>query len=273
VYLLTGIALYVVAARLARLGYVAGTGLALSIAGVFAWVFPRAEPFFARQPEWFFIPLLAGYAVTFALLFVWRDRPLRDEWLTRPPRPWIACLLALGVPMAAVTTVPDTAVREVNWDGSRLTPFVPIATCGRPDDFCPPPQILIDFAHREVPADAVFAIDQREQYPAALFMPQQMVVWPGTADGLYEPEQLFATYYGHHRRTRAAYAEQPFFNDRETRAERLEFLRDLAVTHVLVNPRHYRRMMPILIDDPDLFTKRYDDGRWAVYEVNRVAIQ
>jgi hypothetical protein len=39
------------------------------------------------------------------------------------------------------------------------------------------------------------------------------------------------------------------------------------VTHVLVNPRLYELMMRVLARDPDVFSLRYDDGRWAIWEV------
>jgi hypothetical protein len=99
-----------------------------------------------------------------------------------------------------------------------------------------------------------------------LFMPQQMVVWPGEAQGLI-PREVFGRYYERFDRSAAAYDEQPFFNDRETRAERLSFIRDLSVTHIMVNPRFHKLMSDVLGRDPDVFTARYDDGRWAVYEV------
>ena len=39
------------------------------------------------------------------------------------------------------------------------------------------------------------------------------------------------------------------------------------MTHVLVNPRFHALMSGVLAEDPDVFTPRYDDGRWALYEV------
>jgi hypothetical protein len=129
---------------------------------------------------------------------------------------------------------------------------------------------LVRLARNEVPVNGVFAIDVEERYPSSLFMPQQMVVWPGGTEGLLDAEdQLFAPYFKHYRKTMAAYGQQPLFNDRETRQERLSFLSDLGVTHVLVNPRLYRLMSGVLSRDPQLFRRRYDDGEWALYEVLR----
>jgi len=97
-------------------------------------------------------------------------------------------------------------------------------------------------------------------------MPQQMVAWSGTAEGLL-PRIVFARYFEQYDRAKAAYDEQPFFNGRESRIERLAFIRDLGVTHVLVNPRMHALMTRVLAADPDVFEPLYNDGRWALYEV------
>jgi hypothetical protein len=97
-------------------------------------------------------------------------------------------------------------------------------------------------------------------------MPQQMVAWPGTAEGLL-PRVLFSRYFERYDHAKAAYDEQPFFNAREPRTERLAFIRDLGITHVMVNPRLHGLMQTVLAGDPEVFTPLYDDGRWALYEV------
>jgi hypothetical protein len=126
---------------------------------------------------------------------------------------------------------------------------------------------LVQFARGRVPADAVLAVDYREAYEPTLFMPQQVVVWSGAIEGLTGPERIFPEYFEHLERARAASLEQPLFNTRETREERIDFICDLRVTHVLVNPRLYSMMKLVLARDAALFAPRYDDGMWALYEV------
>jgi hypothetical protein len=41
------------------------------------------------------------------------------------------------------------------------------------------------------------------------------------------------------------------------------------VTHLLVNPRLHQMMRAVLARDHDLFTPLYDDGQWALYEVDK----
>ena len=98
-------------------------------------------------------------------------------------------------------------------------------------------------------------------------MPQQVTVWSGAIERLVEPRRAFPVYFRHLDRATAASLDQPFFNDRETREERVSFIRDLKVTHVLVNPRLYSTMKEVLAKDGDLFSRLYDDGTWALYEV------
>jgi hypothetical protein len=100
-----------------------------------------------------------------------------------------------------------------------------------------------------------------------MFVPQQVIVWTGTFEGLSNPRDLFPAYLKYFDRAVAASLEQPLFNDRETRSEEVAFIRDLGVTHVLVNPRLHAMMADVLGRAPDLFARRYDDGKWALYQV------
>ena len=63
------------------------------------------------------------------------------------------------------------------------------------------------------------------------------------------------------------YRLQPFFNTAESDGERAEFVRALGVTHVLVSPVHYDELRPVLDGVPISTRCRYDNARWAVYEV------
>jgi len=167
-----------------------------------------------------------------------------------------------------VTELPDSSLRNVSWTASPGTPAALLASlpCLGDQQFCAPPDALIRFAQENVPVSSVFAVDMSDEYQPSLFMPQQMVAWPGTAEGLL-PRVLFSRYFERYDRAKATYDEQPFFNAREPRTERLAFIRDLGVTHVMVNPRMHGLMQTVLAGDPEVFTPLYDDGRWALYEV------
>jgi hypothetical protein len=168
----------------------------------------------------------------------------------------------------AGTEHPESSLRRISGAGFTTTPRTLLSSlpCVEEGRFCPLPARFIRFAETQVAVESVFAVDIHEQYQPAMFVPQQMMAWPGEAEGLI-PRLAFERYYQHFDRAEAVYGEQPFFNDRETRAERLAFIRDLAVTHVLVTPRLYALMSAVLHGEPDVFTARYDDGRWALYEV------
>ena len=122
-------------------------------------------------------------------------------------------------------------------------------------------------AHTSIPADSVFAVDLHETYQPAIFMPQQMVIWTGGTDGLLEPDTLFPRYFKYLRAAQTAGLPQPLFVASEPPEQRRAFLRDLAVTHILVNPPRYREMKPVLDGERNLLVSLFDDGRWALYAV------
>lgn len=271
VYLLAGASLYAVAARLARHGYATIVIGALTIAGAAVGMFRWFGPFAAGRPRLLFMAVLAGYVVAGVGLWRARSAPAAPDWIDRPRPRWALAFALLLVPIVAGTWNRESAVVRLSWSNHAPTPEALVANleCPAEGQFCPPPRELIRFARERVPANAVLAVDFLETYQPSLFMPQQMVVWTGELEGIPDPERMFRRYYRHLNRVRAASRDQPFFDLGETRDERLAFIRDLAVTYVLINPRLYPSMKPVLDRDADLFTSRYDDGRWALYEVTR----
>jgi hypothetical protein len=177
-------------------------------------------------------------------------------------------LAALCVPLVIVSEVPPSSFRHLTAVPSPATPEALFESlpCLNDGQDCPPPAALLTVTRDEIPVDSVFAVDVTQEYQPTLFTPQRMMAWPGRAEGLI-PRAVFLAYYQHFDRSEAAHNQQPLFNDVETRAERLAFIRDLRVTHVLVNPRVHDLMARVLGRDPDVFSVRYDDGRWALWEV------
>jgi hypothetical protein len=99
-----------------------------------------------------------------------------------------------------------------------------------------------------------------------VFFPQQFVGWSGMERNFLNPEELFAPYLRFYRRALAVHGVQPFFNDKETDAERRQFVDDLGITHVLVDPAFHDVVVPALRDNA-MFEKQYDAGEWAVFRV------
>jgi hypothetical protein len=271
IHLLTGVCAYLVAARLARFRAIIALPIAIGCAlltlAAYRWVGPSAseEP---QRADLLFGPVLLAYGAVAWWAWTKRDRPAVDGWIDSPHPRWVLVMAALCVPLLVGTERPESSLRRVSMAGLTTTPSALLSSLPCVDDgrFCPLPPRLIRFAESQVPVESVLAVDIEEQYQPAMFVPQQMTAWPGEAEGLI-PRLVFERYYQHYDRAEAAYGEQPFFNDRETHLERLAFIRDLGVTHVLVTPRLYAMMSAVLRREPDAFTLRYDDGRWALYEV------
>jgi len=271
IHMLAGVALYLIAARVSRYRTASAIGLSLVIGFSTAIIIRQLGAYLAEQPEradWIFVPVLAAMAGLAWRAWVRRDAPVDEAWIDAPPGRWRWAMIALCVPLIAATELPDSSLRHVFWTASPGTPAALLASlpCLGDQRFCAPPKALIRFARERVPVGSVLAVDMSDEYQPSLFMPQQMVAWPGTAEGLL-PRVLFSRYFERYDHAKAAYDEQPFFNARESRTERLAFIRDLGVTHVMVNPRMHAIMQTVLAGDPEVFTPLYNDGRWALYEV------
>jgi hypothetical protein len=271
IHVLAGICVYLVAARVSRYDTRRALALAFAIGLAGALVVRYLGPFLAARPQradLLFVPVLAGYAGVAWLAWARRASPLYDAWVDAPPPRWWLAMVTLCVPLILATELPSSSLRHVSWEASPATPAALMSSlpCLSDKQFCAPPERLIRFAEDKIPVNSVFAVDIADEYQPSLFMPQQMVAWPGTAEGLL-PRLLFARYFERYDRAKAAYDDQPFFNTRESRSERLSFIRDLSVTHVLLNPRMHARMNRFLVEDPEVFMLLYDDGRWALYEV------
>jgi hypothetical protein len=132
---------------------------------------------------------------------------------------------------------------------------------------CPPDYPVIEWVRLNVPVESVFAIDRWTPYPPQVFMAPQAVVFPTLDASFIHEQSLFREYYALFDDRMRRYRLQPFFNTVESDEERAEFVRRLGVTHVLVSPVHYDELRPVLDRRPDQYVRRYDNARWAVYEV------
>ena len=132
---------------------------------------------------------------------------------------------------------------------------------------CPPDYPVIEWVRLHVPVESVLAIDRWTPYPPQVFMAPQAVVFPTLDASFIHEDSLFREYYALFDDRMRRYRLQPFFNAAESDEERAEFVRRLGVTHVLVSPVHYDELRPVLDQRPDRYVRRYDNARWAVYEV------
>lgn len=102
---------------------------------------------------------------------------------------------------------------------------------------------------------------------ASYLLPPQITAWPGGFAGDLFNRNAFPMYYRFYDRAQSKYKSQPFFNTQESLDERLEFIRALHVTHILVDPAMHSDMKATLLQWQQVFRVVYDDGQWAVYSV------
>lgn len=179
--------------------------------------------------------------------------------------PSLSPLVARAVKRRPVDTVTAIACEE---RPSRSAPYLPpgVDVVISSLRSCPPTPALMQWVEDHVLADAVFAVDTWNEHPPSVFFPQQFVGWSGMERNFLNPEELFAPYLRFYRRALAVHGAQPFFNDKETDAERRQFVDDLGITHVLVDPAFHDVVVPALRDNA-MFEKQYDAGGWAVFRV------
>jgi hypothetical protein len=209
---------------------------------------PLSQPFY---PQMFAFAL---FIVPFAL---WSVRPALSP-LSIPPVPPAGLAqtpgrLVAGIPCVTTPPMPARFAEEEVILPERRT--------------CPPDYAVMTWLRANVPADAVFAVDRWTPYPPQMFMAQQAVVFPTLDSSFINEDALFREYYQLFNESMKRYRVQPFFNDVETPDERAAFVKALGVTHVLVSPVHYDELRVALDALPGQFVKKYDNARWAVYEV------
>ena len=134
---------------------------------------------------------------------------------------------------------------------------------------CPPSRELAEWVETHVPTGAVFAMNRWSLFQPTMYLPQQVVALSGSEFSLPMEDLLNPGYARAYRESMRDRGAQPFFNDQETADQRRTFIRELGITHVLVDPMYYDSMRRVLDGLPQLVSLRYADGRWAVYQVRR----
>ena len=199
------------------------------------------------------------------------------------PRPWLLPATVLGlavvgwIPAQSVLTAaggprnPTDAVAAFpcTQGAAQLAPFAPddMKIVITPHPSCAPSLDVIEWVSRNVPVDAVFVANTENHYLPSAFLPQQFLGWYGIDPEFLSPELLFGDYLRFYRQSLTSHGAQPFFNDRETNAERLALVKALNVTHVLVDPPFHDSMIAALGADA-VFEKVFDDHKWAVFRVD-----
>ena len=201
------------------------------------------------------------YALSYLLFIVpfalWSARPTLSPFALAPMAP----AGRAATPRALVEQLPCIETPSMPARFAEEEVVLPARTT------CPPDYPVVQWVAQNVPVDAVFAVDRWTPYPPQVFMAPQAVVFPTLDASFIHEDSLFRDYYRLFDDRIRRYRVQPFFNTAESADERMEFVRRLGVTHVLVSPVHYRELRPVLDALPDQFTRRYDDEAWAVYSV------
>jgi hypothetical protein len=281
-YVLTGPLLYLGANAIAglRRRWIAGGVLVLTC--LVLWrVWKYGGRLFERYQELFLLVVVLLCIVAVAAQRSGTVQRLAARVLPAAPRAgwgaaWVVLLTVTAVRLAMPASSPFVLPPRVLLTPEAVLrdfPCIPQGLPGTPGPeagpgSCPPSPDLVRWAGRHLPISAVMANNTLNRYAPPSFMPQRIVAWP-TADtsASVVGRAIYPEFYRFLDASMAAYGAQPLFNPRESLAEKRRFLEAVKATHVLVDPMVYAEMKRVLAAWPETFHLVFDDGRWAVYEV------
>lgn len=294
----TGIVLWIVCQRLASGSLARLAGLAAFVVGVIA-LYRVSETWLFEHQDVFFLPLIAAWIVV--LVRDWRRDAQEPERATSV-RGGVAWAIVIAIFAVATFRAGTMMSSNAAGTGSPLTvpyveslktprelfaqlgscfdtpdlplPFqpkgIPVVTSGVVHN-CPIPASLIEWATGAVPVNSVVLASKFNPYPFSVYLPVRMVAWPSMELTYHNETRALAAYYQLWDESLRNHRAQPFFNTAETREDRERTLKTLGVDYVAVDPNYYQSLKSILDQFPDLLSREYDDGRWAVYRVKRPA--
>lgn len=289
VHMMAGALVYSLCTALARRSPMIAASATVGAAAGLVFAYSALPQALRSHTDLLWVPLLVGYLAAIAFRRLGR-RPAVAGPPSLPSAARIAIATTIVGTVFLVSWDATTSPLVWEWAGVSHTPAALLTglDCHRQDDFevpyspsdqpplqvptlvsCPPPLDLIRFAASELPAEAILATDKFDDYAPPMFMPQQVVSWPGRGDGFLDQRALFRPYFRFFDASVRARQDQPFFNGTETESERRAFLDGLGVTHVLVNPRVRQVVIGELTSRPERYRRRFDDDQWAVFEVVR----
>lgn len=280
VYLAVGAGLYVAAVALVRIGRRwVGVAIALASSLLIGWiVYPWSAAFVQTHSDVVFLGVPLAYALAFLVYHSRLAVRASNRLLSRrlEPKGWVLPYVALVVPLAIATRVPDSAPLGLTTLNPRsldqnIRSKLQMTPSGMIDQLqcCAPTSVFIGWAHQNLPLDAVVAWNALNPYLLTTFLPQQIPAPTGSAGPAVFLEYVTPTYYALAEHAKQEGHSQPFFDPTESPAERLEYLQRLHITHVVLDPATYDAMRPVLLQDPATFQPLYDDGRWAAFTVQR----
>jgi len=296
-YLIAGAVLYTLAVRLARLrpasvAWIVAAAVVFYVSVIKRW----GAGFWTQHPDVLLLHAIALFVVALVILPWLPKAPTAAE--SAPPHPrWLPIFAVMLGSLAATTVEPRHSPFDFHTVNTRIPIFSGFArlsftptelvenlrtrsvasyrlTRTIPNDVyidvcsSAPNRRLVRWAEGNLPMDAILAMNTFNGWGPPVFLPQQCVAWPTVSSGgLLNVKDLFPRYYDWMDRVLATYRTQPFFNDVEAPHDRRAFLRDLRVTHVLLDPAYYDLMKRILDAEPETYRAVYDDGQWAVFAV------
>jgi hypothetical protein len=200
-------------------------------------------------------------------LVVSRSRRTRASGENRNPEP--STIVVVGLLIAAGTWSSDaTPVMSFrDWSAGLAANSYSDVSCGRA--VCNPSPAFVREARPHLTPSNLVAMSVASTFTPTFYFDAQVTIWPNAhhSSSWMFTRPLFPRFYPFFDAAQAKGLKEPFFDPREGDLDRLDFIRAMGATHVLIDPLTYPDLVPVLRKAPRQYAFLVDDGKWALVEV------
>lgn len=238
---------------------------ALLLAAAASGAFRYAGPWFSAHPDLFWNLVIVSSALA---LMASRLRHTSASALSRAapePSTIVAVGLLIGAGAWSREATPLMSPRE--WRAGLAATSYSDVSCGRP--LCNPSAAFVQRARPHLGPSNLVAISVASTFTPTFYFDSQVTIWPNAhvSSSWMFTRPLFPRFYPFFDAAQAKGLKEPFFDPREGDLDRLDFIRSMGATHVLIDPLTYRGLVPVLRKAPRQYVFLVDDGTWALVQV------
>ncbi len=237
---------------------------ALILAGAACVAFRYAGPWLSDHPDLFWALVILSSVL--GLVVSWPQRTSASGE-SRVPRS--STIVLVGLLIAAGTwsrdASPVLSFRE--WFAGLAVNSYSDVSCGRA--ICNPSADFVRKARPHLRSSDLVAMSVASPFTPTFYFESQVTIWPNAhvSSSWMFTRPLFPRFYPFFDAAQAKGLKEPFFDPRESDLDRLDFIRAMGATHVLIDPLTYPGLVPVLRKAPRQYRFLVDDGKWALIAV------
>jgi hypothetical protein len=237
----------------------------LALAGAVVVAFRNAGPWFAEHEDMFWSLVILASIIGLLI-----PRPGSREPRSPSMVPESATIVLVGLLIAAGTWFKDATplTSFAEWSKGLDPNSYSDASCGRPL-VCNPPPAFIRAARPHLRSSDLVAISVASTFTPTFYFDSRVTIWPNAhhSSSWMFTRPLFPHFYPFFDAAQAKGLKEPFFDPKEDDLDRLDFIRAMRATHVLIDPLTYKGLTPVLRRTPRQYAFLVDNGNWALVAV------